>query len=261
MIKHLLKHDLKKMLRILVYIYIVTIGLAVITRLINLGKDIQTIAIIGSVFSSLVYSAIASILINTVVHILAVFIGKFYRDESYLTHTLPVSKSKLLLSKYLASLIVILTSVIVSVLSLFIILYTPDFWQGLTTMLEMSLSGFDMSVGGFLTLIGLLIFAQICAMMSMSFCAIVVANRYNSKRVLKGVLWFFLFYMASMWLTFILAVVVFSITGNLSVLFANVLSQSALITLIVLVLVLYVVYAVVFYIISNKLFNKGVNVD
>ena len=108
MIKKLLKHDLKRMLKVLVYIYIIAICLSGVTRLINLGKDIQVIAIIGYVFSGLVYSALGSILVNTFVQILRVFIVNFYKDESYLTHTLPVEKTKLLLSKFLSSLIVIL---------------------------------------------------------------------------------------------------------------------------------------------------------
>jgi hypothetical protein len=118
-----------------------------------------------------------------------------------------------------------------------------------------------MSVGGFIILIGSLIFAQICAMMSMSFCAIIIANKYNAKKVVKGLFWFFGFYFGSMMVMLFVAVLIFAITGNVSQLFANVLSQSALVTLMVLVLILYIIYAIVFYLVSNKLFNKGVNVD
>lgn len=261
MMKSLLKHDLKKMFKVLVYIYVISIALAGITRLINIGKDIQAIAIIGGIFAGLTYSAIASILVNTVVHILRVFICGFYRDESYLTHTLPVSKNKLLLSKYLAGLIVILASVLVCILSLGIVLYSESLIQAIKSMLEVTVSGFDMSVGGFLTLIILIIFSQICSMMSMAFCAIVIANTYNTKKVMKGLIWFFAFYFGAMNLTLILAAIIFAITGNISQLFAEVLSQGAFVTIIVLGLILYVIYAVAFYLISNKIFNKGVNVD
>ena len=39
----LLKYDLKKVLGFLVYFYVISFGFAVITRLINIGKDIQFI--------------------------------------------------------------------------------------------------------------------------------------------------------------------------------------------------------------------------
>ena len=53
MIKKLMKYDIKKMSRILIYIYASAICLAGITRLINIGKNIQAIAIIGHVFAGL----------------------------------------------------------------------------------------------------------------------------------------------------------------------------------------------------------------
>lgn len=261
MIKKLMKYDIKNMISFLLYIYAVTLGLAVITRLINIGKNIQVVSIIGSVFASLTYSAIASILINTFVQILRVFICSFYKDESYLTHTLPVSKNKLLLSKYLSSLIVILTSVLVSFASVLIIHFTPNLMQALSKLIETAVVGFNMSAGAFVLLFVLLILSQIASMISMAFAAIVMANKYNTKRVFKGLLWFFLFYFGSMYVTLMVAVAVFAVNGNLSSLFASQMPQSAFLTILVLALVLYVLYSFIFYFIARKQFNKGVNVD
>lgn len=261
MIGKLMKYDLKKMFRILVYIYIISIALAGITRLINIGKDIQAIAIIGYIFSGITYSAIGSIIVNTFVHVLRVFICNFYKDESYLTHTLPVNKNKLLLSKYLSGLIVIFTSVIVCFLSLFILFYSESFMMGLKAFFEMSIYGNSLSVGLLIILVVFIIFAQICAMISMSFSAIVKANMYNSKRVIKGLLWVALFYFGSMLLTFGTAVIALAITGNIAELTANVMSYSAFMTILILGLILYILYAIIFYFVCNKLFNKGVNVD
>lgn len=261
MIRKLMKYDLKKMYRILVYIYAISIVLAGITRLINIGKNIQAIAILGAIFAGITYSAIASVLINTFVQILRVFINSFYKDESYLTHTLPVSKSKLLLSKYLSSIIVILTSVVVSFVSLFIVIYTTEFAVGLRNIVNVVVSGFNMPGWLFLTILAFIIFFQICSNMSMAFLAIVKGNQYNSKRIPKGLGWFALFYFGSTYVTLMIAVIIFAISGNISQLFASVLSQGAFMTIIILGLVLYVIYSVLFYIICDKQFNKGVNVD
>ena len=100
MLKYLMKYDIKKMTKLLIYLYPITIALAGITRLINIGKDIQILTIIGSVFASLTYTLIANILINAIIAIIATFTTNFYKDQSYLTHTLPVKKEKLLLSMY-----------------------------------------------------------------------------------------------------------------------------------------------------------------
>ena len=261
MIKKLMKYDIKNMITFVSYIYIISIGLAIITRLFNIGRDIQVLFIISQIFASLTYSAIASILVNTVVHILKVFICSFYKDESYLTHTLPVSKGKLLLSKYLSSLIVILCSVAVSFLSIFIIFYTPNLMETLSYLISATVAGFNMPGWLFVTLFIFVIFSQICSMMSMGFASIIIANKYNSKRVFKGLLWFFLFYFGSLYVTLMFAVIIFAISGNLGSLFVSQLSQSSFLTLLILALVLYAIYSFVFYFIARKQFNKGVNVD
>ena len=261
MIRKLMKYDLKKMLRVLIYIYIVSISLSIITRLINIGKEIQVIFIIGQVFAGLTYSALCSILVNTFVHILLVFYKNFYKDESYLTHTLPVSKNKLFLSKYLSSLIVILSSVIVCIISLFIMFYSKSFMTSLKNFINISISGFNMPVGLFISLIILIIFSQICTMISMAFTAIVKANSYNSKRTIKGLSWFAIYYIGAMIITLLLAIIIFSITGNISLLFAKNLTQFAFLCLLFIALFAYISYAILFYLICKKLFNKCVNVD
>ena len=261
MITKLLKYDIKKMTRILVYMYAVSVVLAVITRLINIRDDIQAIRILGMVFAGCTYSAIGNVVVNTFVHIIDVFIKNFYKDESYLTHTLPISKNKLLASKYIASLIVIVASVAVSFVSLFIVLYSKSFIDGIKMFVEATVSGFNISIGLFITLVILLLASQICCLITMAFTAIVKANSYNSKRVIKGVLWFVGFYFAAMLLNVLTAVLYFAISGNLTELLAQVLSQKAFISIFVIVLINYVIYSVLFYIACNRIFNKGVNID
>lgn len=261
MLSKLMKYDLKKMSRILVIMYIISLAFAGVTRLINIGNEIQIVAIIGAVFAGFTYSAIANVLVNTFVHIISRFISNFYKDESYLTHTLPVKKSKLLLSKFLSSLIIILSSVLVCFLSLFIMFYSPEFMQGLKLILEATIAGFNIPLWLFLTIMVVLIFAQICALLSMAFLAIIIANKYNHKRILKGLLWFALFYFSSMIDVIITAVIVFAIQGNIGALFATQLSATAFMSILIVGLVVYILYAVLCYFISLKSFNKGVNID
>lgn len=261
MLKYLMKYDLKKMFKLIKWFYILAIVLAGITRLLNIWNDIQIIKIIGMVFSGFTYSAIANILINTFIHILMRFSHSFYKDESYLTHTLPVKKNNLILSKYLSSLIVILSSVAVSFLSLFIIFYSPEFVQGIKMAIDGVVAGFNISGGLFIFLTLLIIFAEICSMMSMGFTAIVKGYSYNQKRGLKGFLWFVIYYMICSNITLILTVIVTAITGDLNSLFANQMSNGAFITLIIISLITYIAYSIIFYFLCKKEFNKGVNVD
>jgi len=261
MLKRLMKYDLKRTLKYLVWFYALSIVLSGICRLLDIWKDIHVIRILSSVFSSLTYSAIATVLVNTFFHILLSFVASFYKDQSYLTHTLPVKKDNLLLSKYLSALIVVLCSVLACVFSLFIMLYSSAFIKTLKTAILSAVIGLNIGGGTLILLLVLIIFSQILALISMAFSAIVKGHSYNQKRRLKGVLWFVVYYLASMYLTLIFAVICTTITGEIKTLFSNQMSSSAFLTVLIVALISYWFYALFFYFLCKREFNKGVNVD
>lgn len=261
MIKKLVKNDIKDMSKILVYIYVITLALAIVTRLISLGSSIQILDIISKVFAGITYSAIANVIINNFTHILKVFIDSFYKDESYLTHTLPVTKGELLLSKYIASFILTTVSVIVSVVSFLIIHYSSEFFNTIKFLLEMGLSGFNMSIGLFLTLMVILLFTQFCCIISMTFTAVIKGNTYNSKRILKGLIWFFVYYFGSSVIVLLTALIAFLVSGNIGLFLSSSLTGDAMIMLLVIALVVYTLIAIWCSYISYRLFKKGVNID
>ena len=176
-------------------------------------------------------------------------------------HTLPVTKNQLLLSKYLSALITIFISVSVCILDLILVLYTPEFFETLKTLINVSVTGFNMSGGMFVFILCTIMFFQVCAMISMAFSAIVKANTYNQGRTSKGFIWFFIYYLLAMYVTLLVAVVVFGVSGNLDNLFATVLPQSMFITILVIGIICYFLYSIIFYFLAKRMFEKGVNVD
>lgn len=261
MIRKLIKYDLKNMTKLLVWFYAIAIIVAGIARFLSIWNNIQIMSIIASVFSGITYSAVATVLINMFIHIIMNFRNSFYKDESYLTHTLPVTKNQLLISKYIASLIVVVASVLVCVLSLFILFYSPETMQALKNALDVALSGFDISTGLILGLLIAILFFEITSIIAMSFVAIIYGNSYNQKKVLKGVITFIALYLAVMYLTFIIALGVFAIQGDVSALFAETLSQNAFLTVLIVAFCVYAVATVLLCLLGKRLFNKGVNVD
>ena len=261
MLKNLMKYDLRAMLKILVWFYAISLVLAGITRIFDIWSDVQIVKIIGCVFAGLTYSAIATIIINTFIHILMRFSQSFFKDFSYLIHTLPVKKDELILSKYLSSIIVVFASVFVSFLSLFIMFYSPELMQNLTLMLNSAIAEFNMSSGVFVFLFILITLSQIFAYISFGFTAIVKCYSYNHKRGIRGFLWFLVYFFGCMLTTVILTIIITAITGELSNLFAETMSSSAFITTLIVSLITYILYAIAFYFICKKEFKKGVNID
>ena len=261
MIKKLMKYDLMNIGKLLVYLYAVAIATCGITRLVGLISDIQVFAFLEGFLKVLSIAAIAAVLVVTCVQILKVFIHSFYKDESYLTHTLPVKKEKLLLSKYLSSLIMILISGLVSILCLLILYYTKDSFMMIKMVFESELAVFNMPFGGFVALMLFIIFFQICNMLSMTFAAVIKGCSFNDSRIFHGLIWFLIFYFGAMIVMMGAQFVIFLILGSLGDFFANTLSPSTFISVLLLCGVLYGLFSVAFYLIGQREFKKGVNVE
>ena len=102
MLSKLLKRDLKKNMQWMWILFVSTILLCGITRgCKELGKTISFFHILGIFFDSVFYTLAVNVLLQPFLRNLLNFKASFYSDESYLTHTLPVTKNQLLNSKYL----------------------------------------------------------------------------------------------------------------------------------------------------------------
>ena len=109
-------------------IYILAIIFATFTRIMFSLKQTIIVDIIGQISVGCMFSMIASILINVMMRSWVRFRDSIYKDESYLTHTLPVTKNNIYDSKFIQTLIFFVFSFIIVVLSLLIAYYTKDRW-------------------------------------------------------------------------------------------------------------------------------------
>lgn len=262
MLKKLIKYDFQKMFYVLPYFYLATLFFAGLTRIVNIWKDIQFIYILGQIFQGTAIALMINCLINTLLGILIrSFRNSFYSDEGYLTHTLPVTKNQLILSKFISALLVLISTFVVIVLSLGIIFYSSEFITLMKQALNLIETGLNFNATGLLILIIFVIFFQLLTMLLIGFASIVKGHSYNNGKISKSFLWFAIFYIASSIVSLLAVVLVLLISGNISEFFATVMKSETLILLIVTALVVYMIYSVVFYFITNKLFNKGVNLD
>ncbi len=111
MVKKLLKHEFMALGRMLVPMYIILLGLSLITRIIVIFENDSVIYDIISV-SSIVVLTIGLVvgLIYTIVSCVIRFYRNLFSKEGYLTFTLPVSTSAHLLTKLFASVVAYIAS-------------------------------------------------------------------------------------------------------------------------------------------------------
>ena len=126
MLGKLLKYDLKDLLKSISVFYILSFIGAVLTRIFCSLTNTIIIEIIKQVCMGFMFSMLASSLINTLMRNWVRFKQTLYGDESYLTHTLPVKKSTLYLSKVLCGIITMLTSTLVIAVTILICYYSKE---------------------------------------------------------------------------------------------------------------------------------------
>ena len=115
MLGKVLKYDLKAVCRYLIPLYAVLLGLGIMVRLLGFFDNISIIAIIcGLMIVALVLVSVFSFVLTGIFSVKH-YLENLFKDEGYLTHTLPVKKGTLLVSKVLVSLItLILTGILPS---------------------------------------------------------------------------------------------------------------------------------------------------
>ena len=136
MLNKLLKYDLRYVYKILVVFYILTLIFALLTRLFSSIDNSVLFYILSKICSGVTISFIFNILINSIMRVWVRFTKNIYGDESYLTHTLPVEKKKIYLSKFLSSVVTMFTSVAVILVVLFIAYFSKENFDFIKGMLD-----------------------------------------------------------------------------------------------------------------------------
>ena len=261
MLSKLLKNDLKKNMRWMWILFVSTIAVAGLTRgCKELGENIAFFKVIGIFFDSVFYALAVNVILQPFLRNFLNFTKSFYSDESYLTHTLPVTKTQLINSKYLTALIEIVAGFACLVLSLLIMFASPTMDDVLKMLISTIVLG-EVSVFFTIMLFVALVIVEFLMFISIIYFSIVVAYRAKEKRVLKTFLITAALSLASLAVLAVVMLVVLLAHGveiSTSTLF---LPKSAFISVLITGIVVYLGVAILFYFLAKHEFNKGVNVD
>lgn len=146
MLGKLLKYDLKSMGKSLLPLYIGLIGMAVILRLLSLGAE--QLAVLDIIYNFMMIFFIL-LEIGAIFYTFFVAIKRYYKnlysDEEYLTHTLPVTKGNILVSKVITPLLYFILTIIIMLLSIMICFDTKELWNIIVFGVEGLATGFGVS--------------------------------------------------------------------------------------------------------------------
>jgi len=263
MLKKLLKYDLKFIYKGLIVFYLLSIFFSVLTRIFLSIDNSFIMNIIGKICSGTTIAMIFNILINNLMRLWVRFKTNFYGDESYLTHTLPVDKKTLYLSKIYTSVITLFSSVVIICLSLFIAYYSKENLTLFKNLLLPLADLYDSTIISIILMFVFVCFLEIMNMLESGYVGIVLGNRKNNNKVLFSILFGFGTYLLTQIFTILIVFIVALFNKDLMNLFytVDVLSIDVLKFCIFLAIIIYSLNIFILYFINLKLFSKGVNVD
>lgn len=263
MLGKLLKYDLKWLYKTLRIFYIIAIIFAFMARVLNEVENSLILNIIGKVCNGVVISMIINIIINNFMGVWARFRRNLYKDESYLTHTLPVEKNKIYLSKVLAAIITLFTSFLVILLCLYICYYSKETLEWIKTSLELVANTYDSTVHAFLGIAFIVIVLEAIFALLAGVLGIIIGYKSNNLKVVKSIVYGFVIYMITSMLSLVVMLIIGLFNPDIMNLFntVNVVDINAIKSVLYIGIILYTAYIFAYYFIGKKLLNKGVDVD
>ena len=261
MLSKLLKRDLKKNMSWMWILFVATIGVALITRgAKELGESLAFFEVIHVIFEGAFYGLAVNLIIQPFLRNFLNFYKSFYSDESYLTHTLPVTKNQLINSKYLTAVIEICAGFMSLIVSLIILFAGPNFINNLKLLISTAVAG-NFSTVLVIVLFVILVIVEFLMFISIIDFSIVIAFRSKDRRILKTFLISMGCAFASLAVLTVCMLVVLAINGIALTSTSLVLEAGAMYSVFISAILVYSAVTVLFYFLAKREFNKGVNID
>lgn len=263
MLKKLLKYELKYTYKGLIIFYSLSLLFGVLTRIFFSFDNSFILNIIAQVCSGVTISMIANIIINNLIRLWIRFKQNLYGDESYLTHTLPVEKKEIYLSKVVTGVVSLFTSILVIGLTLFIAYYSKGNIEVLKNILLPIAKAYNSTMIKFLLLLLIVIFLEFVSILEAGHTGIILGHRMiNGKvgySVLFGVIIYGVFQMFNILVLFLVSLLN---KDMMNLFITNEIINIDVVKIIVYIgMVIYTLNIIIYYLINIKLFEKGVNVD
>jgi len=194
MLGKLLKYDLKWIYKGLAVFYLLALLFSGLGRLLLLPSNSLLFTIVGKITNGIAIAMMFNALINCFMRCWVRFVRHLYKDESYLTHTLPVEKSSIYMSKIIVSIGSIIISVLVIFLTLFIAYYSKENIEVLKNTLLPIANLYNSSlIRVVLIFIAAFMVETLCILQS-GYTGIILGHKMNNNKILFSIVYGLLVY-------------------------------------------------------------------
>ena len=263
MLGKVLKYDLKWVYKVVVVFYILALVFSIIGRGLNEIDNSLVFSVLAKISFGIAISMMINSLVNCLMRLWSRFIKNLYKDESYLTHTLPVSKKTIYASKVISAIICMFTTTIIALASLFICYYSKTNIEILKSLLELAASTYNTTVIKLLLLVTFVIFLEIIFIVLIGYTGIVIGYKSNKNKMVRTITIAFALYMITQVVTLAVIFVYGIFNPNVMNLIntTDIINIDAIKSVMYVGIVTYIGYILLYYVLAKKLLEKGVNVD
>lgn len=265
MLGKLIKHEWVATSKLLLPLYIILCIATVLGKilLVSMGNNDLFSPFLGllSVFYVFYLFIIAAV---TQIYLIVRFYKNMFTDEGYLTNTLPVTSSQLINTKLLVAFCWNIINIVFISCSIFVIVVDsktiPFIRSGWNDAINSFENYFGFEPTGYIILFIILTLGSVIFSLLMLYCSIALGHKFGKHKIIGS----FVAYIALYAIIQIIATVITTV-GGMFWDFNNVTSASAVFpimnTYIVIFSVIYVLFGIAFYLITNTIVNKQLNLE
>jgi len=264
MLIKLVKYDLKWLLKIILIFLSLGVLFSFLGRVMNLLPNSIFFEIIKGIFVSAGISLSCSAIVNSIIRPWVRLTNNMYKDESYLTNTLPISRNTHYLSKCISGLICLVISVVVTIINLFILYYSKENILVIKEALNMMSSTLNISVVLFLILVFFVVLLELLFILQCGYFGIIYGHTHNKNKFRNSFMFGLICYMIASIISIIIMVIVSLFDDGLKSIIlggTTVIEFELLKVLMIFASIIYVIYVVALYFINSKILKKGINIE
>lgn len=263
MLKKLLKYNLINTYKGLIIFYSMSIFFSILTRIFLSIEKSFILNIIGQICSGVSISMIFNIIINNMIRLWVRFKQNLYGDESYLTHTLPIEKKTLYLSKIITAIVSLFTSTVIIALTLFIAYYSKENIEIIKSILLPIANTYNSTILTILLAFSFILFLEFLNILQCGYTGIILGHKMNNARTGYSFLYGFISFIISQLLVLITIFLIGLFNKDImNLLFTNeLINISTIKSIIYIAIGVYTSTIIIDYIANIKLFKQGVNVE
>ncbi|HWT73290.1 MAG TPA: ABC transporter permease [Mobilitalea sp.] len=262
MLGKLLKHEFKATARLLLPLYIILLVLSIVDRIVLHLDVLQTgaLALIPGIFTFVYVISIIGVIIVTFLLMITRFYKNLLTDEGYLMFTLPVKSHDLINSKLIVSIVWTIASIVGVVLSVFIVAATPANMRDFMNVLRDAMAELRNTFGnGGALLITEFIIMGVIALFYNSltiYASIAIGQLFNGHKVIGS-------FAAYMGISTVLQILMTLIFAIIAFVFGKSMNEFSAIPNVVfpLTILIITIFSVVFYLITNYIFKRKLNLE